>query len=603
MKVRINIPNWIFLVVGLVLGGATAAWGIGRQLFENPATETNYANKIASGTPVPGYVPVAGYCTGTATGTGTTDRQCWKPIPSGLPTGTPGQVPQVANKTGTVTITATGTQTSATATATTTETEYAAASINDPMGTLFLAAYANEGVYPIALRMRSLMWGGQLGTGIYPVTEYSGTCSTGSDALLVTFPVGNYEQQKAEQLALFPGGEWVAKLRAKVNANGAAIRIQINLSVGEGSIPWFNWTTGVFANTTYQTIRKSTVQPESIQAASSSIYSISLYATCSTSTTVTVEINDANLTNRIESPVVTDPLRMQDVPDLVGSLSTLDTWKEQVTYGLPGQVVGYTGTGTDLVSAKGPVDREPVTSGVPGQVVCYTGTGTSTTTSKAACNQSTGAAISYYTGTVASVATSSGAGTSTEISRGDHRHLMDFTLSAQDGDVLKYITRTGTRTTTGTATATSAKVSANLTIVPAPLSYQLLCASTASDLTITSTSSVVSIGPFTPNAYTNRIRISAHWSGYATGGAATVVSHVRAVAGATSQILETNGVVSLASGYAADVTKYTLTWDADWADGVTFNLRIGTTAGKLLIPLNSQSSYYSACLSIEELKV
>lgn len=89
-----------------------------------------------------------------------------------------------------------------------------------------------------------------------------------------------------------------------------------------------------------------------------------------------------------------------------------------------------TNTATAAELASGPrvhaVGLEPTLPvGTPGQVVCYTGTGTGTSTSKTACNQSTGAALSFSTSTPASVGTSGSVGTSTLLNRSDHRHQGD----------------------------------------------------------------------------------------------------------------------------------------------------------------------------------
>lgn len=117
-KKSINLgPFGVYLWGGLLaIGGA--AWGAGAALTANPATGTIYLEQLAKGTAREGYVPVVGYCTSTATGTGTSagtsDRLCFKPAPAGatLPAGSDGQMLGVKAATATRTVMVTGTQTS-----------------------------------------------------------------------------------------------------------------------------------------------------------------------------------------------------------------------------------------------------------------------------------------------------------------------------------------------------------------------------------------------------------------------------------------------------------------------------------------------------------
>lgn len=119
----------VALLAVLLLGGG--AWGVGAILFEDPATRKSYPSKTVAGylgvgdgglvelqnapRPKQGQVLVAGCGTNTAAGTNTATCAQFVDSPSGLPSGTPGQVAGI--KTVTVSTTTTGTST-ATASAT-----------------------------------------------------------------------------------------------------------------------------------------------------------------------------------------------------------------------------------------------------------------------------------------------------------------------------------------------------------------------------------------------------------------------------------------------------------------------------------------------------
>jgi hypothetical protein len=382
-----------------------------------------------------GYVEKQKVSTGTATGmsafadqlapnpeTGmclqpdASNRSVWGPCGTTLPAGTPGQIPQITNATGTYTYTATGTPTGVrTGTQTTIGTEWTPVYPPfDPMGTFYFYSCDGECAPVNSLRWNEVdQWTGQ------PQKSISGTCSSGSDALLFTSqPYTSYSFRRS----LWPSGWWRANLRAKVNANGAAIRTEAWAYVpGIGTyIQLFNWTTDAFSNTSYQQISKMDYEAEQKLPVGTDEYGdptfsdliFKMYATCSTSTTVDVDMVSTGIpTVRIESPLALERLRIDDVLYLSDALRG----KEEAVSGYPGQVVGFVGTGTSLTTIKGPVDREPVISGTPGQFVKFSGTGTSTTTSKEATTV-------YSTSTPAAIATSGSVGTSTLLSRSDHTH-------------------------------------------------------------------------------------------------------------------------------------------------------------------------------------
>lgn len=400
-------PLVVLLAVLLVGGGA---WGVGAILFEDPATRKSYPNKTVAGflgttsgtvdiqtmpQPTEGEVLTAGCGTSSATSTNTASCARFRPATggSGLPSGTPGQVPTISAVTATGTVTATATQTStgtgtvtytltSTGTVTTTATEYTAKSLPpDPLGTLYLIEFTNEGeLEPMFTRWRAVeLWSYITSRSL---RQESGECSTGSDALIAAFnPDSIFGLTNAEARTVFPAGDWTAKLRAKVNANGAAIRIEVYLDDGEGPTPWFNWTTDVFSNTDYAVVTKTTTQSEKLVPYGSRIRQIKLYATCSTPTTVTIELNHPAEDSRIETPVLVDSVHYQDIIGMTDALAN----KANKIIGPEGKTACFYGDNpSNWTTVVTYCDREPVISGTPGQFVKFAGTGTSTTTSKEA---------------------------------------------------------------------------------------------------------------------------------------------------------------------------------------------------------------------------
>ena len=235
----------------------------------------------------------------------------------------------------------------------------------DPLGTYFL--HTSEG--PVFYR-----WG-----TFSPSTAAtsSAVCSTGSDGLIAEFFAG--ETSDYENRMLWPGGAWLAKLNAKVNANGAAIRVEVWDTDGSGGYAqWFNWTTDTFTNTTFAVTQKLATSSERAVASRSHRVFFRLYATCSTSTTVTLQYADGS--SRIESPIAKEAA--PTIADVDGLSALLAEKEPLLQAGKPGQAVGYLGTGTATGTTKGPIDLEAITSGTPGQFVKFLGTGTNTTTSK-----------------------------------------------------------------------------------------------------------------------------------------------------------------------------------------------------------------------------
>lgn len=380
-----------------------SVWGLGAQLFENPATRMNDVHKIAGGDPVSGYVPVLGYCTSTATGTsaGTADRMCFKPMPEGatLPTGTPGQVPTVSATTATGTVTTTATQTTtgtatsgtysftATGTVTTTGTEIKMTNGTvdfDMAGVYFVGSEPSEGSDPgpgAASTGRWTRWRTVRDNGSLHYLTYAGTCSSGTDALIMTMTDnGSYWGGPAvyDEREIWPAGNWLASFRAKVNANSAAIRIEVWRDAYYGSeydAQLFNWTTDSFANTDFAVVSKMAVQPEFVPLSTHDQVMFKLYATCSSSTTVTIDVGTKSngWASRIYSPFAVDRLHASDIAyfgetDSVGGelfylsnllggtiedLATLDEQKEDVVHGTTGQFVKFIGTGADTTSKGG----------------------------------------------------------------------------------------------------------------------------------------------------------------------------------------------------------------------------------------------------------
>lgn len=80
-----RVLAWVF--GGLVVSGVVWA-GVSGPVPTDSVSGVAIPEKIANGPLVNGYIPVLGYCTSTATGTGTADRLCYKPIPPGLSDGT-----------------------------------------------------------------------------------------------------------------------------------------------------------------------------------------------------------------------------------------------------------------------------------------------------------------------------------------------------------------------------------------------------------------------------------------------------------------------------------------------------------------------------------
>lgn len=449
-------PFGIYLWGGIMLVGSLAVAG-GAALTANPAG-TIHTQQLANGTARVGQIVRAGACTDTATSTTTTDRQCWVDFPESgsLPSGTPGQVPTISAVTATGTVTATATQTStgtgtvtytltSTGTVTTTATEYTAKSLPpDPLGTLYLIEFTNEGeLKPMFTRWRAVeLWSHITSRSL---RQESGECSTGSDALIAAFNPDSIFGLliSAEARTVFPAGDWTAKLRAKVNANGAAIRIEVYLDDGEGPTPWFNWTTDVFSNTDYAVVTKTTTQSEKLTpyGYGSRIRQIKLYATCSTPTTVTIELNHPAEDSRIETPVLVDSVHYQDIIGMTGALAD----KANTIIGPEGKTACFYGDNpSNWTTTVTYCDREPVISGTPGQFVKFAGTGTSTTTSKEAANLvatgTPGQAVGYLgTGTVAT--TSIGPIT------------VEPSLSGTPGKFVRFA-GTGTATTTSKEAAT-----------------------------------------------------------------------------------------------------------------------------------------------------
>jgi hypothetical protein len=434
----------VVLLAVLLLGGG--AWGVGAILFEDPATRKSYPSKTVAGylgaasgglvevqtmaQPTQGQVLIAGCGTDTATGTATVTCARFGASASGLPSGTPGQVPTISAVTATGTVTATATQTStgtgtvtytltSTGTVTTTATEYTATNGTvdfDPLGIYYVSSAPSEGTLEGPGDPSSGRWARSVSsyTGGLRYLYYEGTCSSGNDALIMDMtelgPLGL--STTLENNAIWPGGNWLADLRAKVDANGAGIRIEV-WETGNGDVQWFNWTTDVFTNTSYNQIRKLTAAPERVPSNIPNVakVKIKLYATCSSSTTVSVQV--AHVENEYKSRIYS-PMRRTWVSSgsvfeysagaeygykLSGYIFALESWRynveqdlltideqkqDNISAGTPGQVVGYLGTGTSVTTSIGPVDREPVISGTPGQFVKFAGTGTATTTSKEA---------------------------------------------------------------------------------------------------------------------------------------------------------------------------------------------------------------------------
>lgn len=263
----------------------------------------------------------------------------------------------------------------------------------DPLGTYFLSD--SEG--PCFLR-----WGSFSARA--PETS-AATCSTGSDALIAEFFAG--EAYDFENRILWPGGTWLAKLNAKVNANGAAIRVEVWDTDGSGGYSqWFNWTTDAFTNTTFAVVQKQAQAAERIVASRAHRVFFRLYATCSTSTTVTLQYADGS--SRIESPMAKEAT--PSIADVDGLTAALAGKEPALPAGKPGQGIGYLGTGTATGTTKGPIDLEPRTTGTPGQFVKFKGTGTATTVEKEGVTVSIPTPVTTRSFTVAASALNLGSG-------------------------------------------------------------------------------------------------------------------------------------------------------------------------------------------------
>lgn len=456
-----------------------------------------------------------------------------------------GTVTQTSSTTGTQTVATTGTFTSpGTGTWAGTGTAVEWTNKNDPMGTLFLVVNNNEGSYPSFVRWHSLDTypGPFSGTPL----AYSATCSTGNDALIATFE-RFLMTDAADNRTVFPGGQWLAKLRAKVNANGAAIRTEVYVTQGTGNVQWFNWTTDSFSNTSYATIQKSTWQEELVQAAGVKIDHINLYATCSASTTVTMELNDYDYSTRIETPDVQARVGIDDVWNLTVGInnlwSAIDGREPLLPTGQSGAVPVYTGSGTGAQTSK--TTSVPALSVVPPiQMTKVQRTGTSTATATA-------------------------------------------------------------------TTANPVTDRPTLTIAPAPVTFACAATNTAltfnGSLTLGVGSLVAAqVSNFTPRATTNYLRISYHITGTASAGA-TVTAMVDAVDSGAINAEWVDGSY-LATTVPASGTGYlasqTIAWNANWTSLRNFRLRIGSTSD-FVKPVSTQpgggANIATACLYIEEL--
>jgi hypothetical protein len=416
----------VVLLAVLLLGGG--AWGVGAILFEDPATRKSYPNKTVAGylgaasgglvevqtmaQPTQGQVLIAGCGTDTATGTATVTCARFGASASGLPSGTPGQVPTIRADTSTGIVTATATQTAtgtatsavythtATGTVTGTGTHYVAEyTPPDIRGTYFLrwVEIGEYGNFPAWQRWGSLAWRDAVS---FPANHaLSGTCSSGVQALIGHFKFdSNVNGNKDDGRPLIPAGDWVFKLRAKVNANAATLRVMVMDHYGTPIASdhlILDVSTDSFSNTSYQTITKRVSMPEIWREQFTNTNSLEflVYANCEPSTTVSIELNDPSISSRIETPLTFDEIQQSDVNGLVASLDGLNTsinslydGKSGLPYNAAAGDVLCKSSNTNpyyIIEACSP-QPEPKISGVPGQFVKFAGTGTSTTTSKEA---------------------------------------------------------------------------------------------------------------------------------------------------------------------------------------------------------------------------
>jgi hypothetical protein len=420
----------------------------------------------------------------------------------------------------------------------------------DPMGTFFFDTCTGECavVYPFRLNSLSRIQDYvSHSPGSSPRT-LTATCSTGSDEPLhnedmpADFVIAPSETEKKTTGYLWPAGAWLSRLRAKVNANGAAIRVhvyEISSTYPFPATEWFNFTTGDFANTDWATIEKLSLQEQRIPSASTNYIGFRFYATCSTETTVSLEFGDAALTTRIESPIVTDRIYAEDVWGLAEALAT----KEPViSYGYPKQIVAYTGTDTYATTSKGPIDFPTIAAGDGVTWKHTVNTGTSTATA-------TATALNPMTAT-------------------------SPTLTLAPRPV----------TFACSAITTDQTLSSALTL---GIAYGVM----------------VSVGPITPRASTTALRLRVSYSGRGTGGVATAnVEAMTGDAGSPSNVMwvpnawiyETTASGDYTTGY-----NDAITWDAHWSSATTFKLRMTG----ILMPFSSGAAGTRACLEVEELSL
>jgi hypothetical protein len=230
--------------------------------------------------------------------------------------------------TNTLTNTATGTQTvggtsvytaSATGigTGTGTEAKWQGANVYDPAGTFFLSSYNGEGSdVPLWLRWNEMgeMVGSQL------PHSYSATCSTGSDGLIAT--IEPLIPQLVSRLRV-PAGWWKAHLKTRVNANGAAIRVEVwHHGLSSIDMKLFDFTTDVFTSVAPSIISKEYLRSAEDTGSPLRIF-FKLYATCSTSTTVTLDLGDSDFDSRIQSPFLGDRILASEVQQVGNAGNTV----------------------------------------------------------------------------------------------------------------------------------------------------------------------------------------------------------------------------------------------------------------------------------------
>lgn len=253
---------------------------------------------------------------------------------------TTGTVTATATTTATGTQTASGTTTftsSATNTSYGTATEWKAIPPYNPKGTLFLQYLS----IPEGPDVKIISTWDSMGhdsalagtSGMPPNKEIIATCTSGSpgnlgifakDELGATPPWGRY---------VIPEGHWTARLKAKVNANSAAIRVLVFDYYNSTPYLLADFTTDAFSNTSYQSIVGTTYLNESHRELGTNegfIY-VQLLATCTSETTVSLQLNDADLTTRIETPLVTETLSVSDIAGLTATFDNI-SWSLAYLY-------------------------------------------------------------------------------------------------------------------------------------------------------------------------------------------------------------------------------------------------------------------------------